>query len=126
VAKTFELGLTVICHSIQEAGAEPPVATYPDLRPAISAAGGVVAASWRQFFARMREVNEIIRDVAGRLDVFLLDLEAEPAMQDSRHLSRDLIHPNALGHHEAARLVVEMLAERLGPSGLEIAWPPWA
>jgi lysophospholipase L1-like esterase len=53
--------------------------------------------------------NENLRVIADRYDCIVVDQWGLKAIQDPRMWADDRLHPNALGHHEIARRVLEAL-----------------
>lgn len=120
----FAVTFDAILERLTASGATILTGTYPDIRPAVERAGRGIPDVWRPIFDRLHEVDEVIRDVSVRRGVLVLDLEPTELGADPRYLSRDLAHPNALGHHETARLAVALLSKALQIPGLELAWSP--
>ena len=112
-AKVFESQYASILDAISDAGAQVMTAAYPDITPALERAGQPVPESWRPYFERMHDVDEVIRQVGARYDAWLVDLEFDAMAKEPRYLSRDFAHPNALGYRESARVALGVLADRL-------------
>lgn len=112
--EVFESQLTSILGTIAEAGAQPLVATYPDIRGLFERENKKMRPSWRAYFERVTEVNHIIRETASRFDACIVDLEWSAAATDPRYLSADFTHPNALGYELAAQSALNALSERTG------------
>jgi len=110
-ASAFESAYASILEAATRGGAQVIVGTYPNTEATIVQAGGEIRDSWRLYFARVNEVNAVIRMVGKRFDAYLIDMEPTKA-NDARYLSRDMTHPNALAHHLIGQAALEVLASR--------------
>jgi len=110
-ASAFESELTSILESIESVGAHAMIGTYADVESVIKRVGGEIRDSWRLYFDRMHEVNAVIREVGGRFDAYLLDMESTEA-SDARYLSRDMTHPNALAYRFIGQTALDVLTAR--------------
>ena len=64
---------------------------------------------FRRIRGKVAIYNENVRAIAERHDAIVADMWALKAVQDSRFWADDRLHPNALGHHEIARMVLRAL-----------------
>lgn len=108
-AAAFESEYALILESVASAGAQAMTATYADVEGVIKQSGGAIRESWRLYFDRMHEVNEVIRRVGERFDACLVDMESTQA-NDMRYLSRDMTHPNALAYRFIGQAALEALS----------------
>ena len=106
----FETELTSILEAVAASGAQAVTATYADVEDVIARAGGTIRESWRLYFARMHEVNAVIRKVSVLQGACLVDMESGAA-SDARYLSRDFTHPNALAYRMIGRVALECLGD---------------
>jgi lysophospholipase L1-like esterase len=60
---------------------------------------------------RFDALCEVIRTVAARHEVYLVDFAAHPVSRDQRIYSSDLQHANMRGHAIAAEMILEGLGE---------------
>lgn len=66
-------------------------------------------AAFRLVRSSVAIYNEHLRGIADRYGLLVADQWNWPSIQDSRMWSTDRLHLNPLGHHEVARLVLEVL-----------------
>ncbi len=64
---------------------------------------------FRRIRGKVAIYNENVRAIAEKHDAIVADMWALKAVQDSRFWADDRLHPNALGHHEIARMVLRAL-----------------
>jgi len=64
---------------------------------------------FRPFRGKIAIYNENVRAIAERYDCIVADQWALKEIQDARFFAVDRLHPNALGHHEVARMVLRAL-----------------
>ena len=64
---------------------------------------------FRGFRSKIAIYNENIRAVAEKYDCIVADMWALKQIQDPRFFDDDRLHPNPLGHHEIARMVLRAL-----------------
>ncbi|HOA87572.1 MAG: SGNH/GDSL hydrolase family protein [Microbacteriaceae bacterium] len=64
---------------------------------------------FRRIRGKVAIYNENVRAIAEKHDAVVADMWALKAVQDSRFWADDRLHPNALGHHEIARMVLRAL-----------------
>ncbi len=72
----------------------------------------------RQLRGRVFMLNELIREIAGRFGVLLVDFQHYAIAEDPRLWFEDRLHGNALGH----QLMAAALAWRLGLEGFDESW----
>ncbi|RDI63489.1 SGNH/GDSL hydrolase family protein [Nocardia pseudobrasiliensis] len=96
--------------ALTAAGARVITFTFPDI--------GGIAPFLRPIAARVRVMNDRIRELAQRPGVVLVDFEPVRAAVDRRVWAEDRLHLNPLGHDLVARAV----AEALGLPGADGAW----
>lgn len=73
-------------------------------------------AAFRLVRSSVAIYNEHLRGIADRYGLLVADQWNWPSIQDSRMWSTDRLHLNPMGHHEVARLVLDVLGV---PSDLE-------
>jgi lysophospholipase L1-like esterase len=110
----FEREFTELASAVTSAGAQLITFTYPDIRPAVEAAGVEIRASWQLYFGRISAVDAVIRDVSSRVDACLIDFEHYAPASDIENLSADFTHPNARGYRLAADFALGVLSQRFG------------
>ena len=66
---------------------------------------------------RFVALNEVVRSVAERHSLLIVDLTSHPASQDPSIYSKDLQHANMKGHAVAAELVLDRLADAARATG---------
>ncbi len=64
---------------------------------------------FRRLRGKVAIYNENVRAIAEKYDAIVADMWALKEVQDSRFWADDRLHPNALGHHEIARMVLRGL-----------------
>ncbi|MCM6775348.1 SGNH/GDSL hydrolase family protein [Nocardia sp. CDC159] len=96
--------------ALTAAGARVITFTFPDI--------GGIAPVVRPLSARVRAMNERIRELARRPGVVLVDFEPVRAATDRRVWAEDRLHLNPLGHD----LVARATAETLRLPGADGAW----
>lgn len=64
---------------------------------------------FRGFRGKIAIYNENIRAIAEKYDCVVADMWALKEIQDSRFFDDDRLHPNRLGYHEVARMVLRAL-----------------
>lgn len=72
----------------------------------------------RQLRERMFALNDLIRDVADRRGVLVMDFQDYPIAEDPRLWFEDRLHGNAQGH----ALIAAALAWQLGLAGTDQSW----
>lgn len=110
-ANGFRSEFASILDAATAAGARVITGTYPDIESTIHQAGGEIRPSWRLYFERMHEVNEVIRAVSAEHDAYLMDMEHSEVC-DARCISRDFTHPNALGYRTVGKIALDTVTAR--------------
>ncbi|HWI32419.1 MAG TPA: SGNH/GDSL hydrolase family protein [Microbacterium sp.] len=64
---------------------------------------------FRNIRGKVAIYNENIRAIADRQDCIVADMWSLKEVQDMRFFDQDRLHPNPLGHHEIARMVLRAL-----------------
>lgn len=64
---------------------------------------------FRGFRGKIAIYNENIRAIAEKYDCIVADMWALKEIQDARFFTDDRLHPNPLGYHEVARMVLRAL-----------------
>jgi lysophospholipase L1-like esterase len=66
----------------------------------------------------IRRLNEVTRRVAASRSVPLLDVVADPGLEEPANFLADGLHPSALGHERAAVEIERALHAHFGIEGL--------
>lgn len=106
----YAADVEAIQRPLVEGGATLLTFTLPDLGPVLPLA--------RPLGARLRAMNDALRDATRRCGARLVDVAAHPVASDPRLWSDDRLHANAEGHARIA----EALAHALGLPGADPAW----
>lgn len=68
--------------------------------------GGKASAVWEE---RMSSFNSIVREVADKFDLFVMDSSMDPESSNPNLLAFDRLHLNSAGHYRVAQAVLERL-----------------
>jgi len=63
---------------------------------------------WLLYFKRMKKINQIIRKVSSKNNLFCMEFEDFEPARDPRNLSQDMVHPNSRGYWYAAKHIIEL------------------
>jgi len=63
---------------------------------------------WLLYFKRMKKINQIIRKVSNKNNLFCMEFEDFEPARDPRNLSQDMVHPNSRGYWYAAKHIIEL------------------
>ena len=85
--------------------------TYPDVSPAVMV-GGKVPREWQTDLDKLKQANQIVREVSERLGACILDFESYFPAQQQENLSFDRFHPNARGYRLMADQALALLVKR--------------
>jgi len=102
-----ERELDLIVPALLDAGAAVLTCTMFD----IFSAGLLNEQVTAMLGGRFAELNDVVRGVAARYDLPLVDLARHPISLDPDVYSSDLQHANRRGHAATAQLIVERLGE---------------
>jgi len=68
--------------------------------------GGKASAVWEE---RMSAFNSIVREVAGKFDLMIMDASMDPQSANPNLLAFDRLHLNTTGHYRVAQAVLERI-----------------
>jgi len=68
--------------------------------------GGKASAVWEE---RMSAFNSIVREVAGKFDLMIMDASMDPESANPNLLAFDRLHLNTTGHYRVAQAVLERI-----------------
>jgi hypothetical protein len=63
---------------------------------------------WLLYFKRMKKINQIIRKVSSKNNLFCMEFEDFEPARDPKNLSQDMVHPNSRGYWYAAKHIIEL------------------
>jgi hypothetical protein len=68
--------------------------------------GGKASVMWEQ---RMSSFNSIVREVAGKFNLLVMDASMDPQSANPNLLAFDRLHLNTTGHYRVAQAVLEKI-----------------
>ena len=90
VTKLVETGATIILFTVLEKNGN----------------GGKASAVWEE---RMSTFNKIVREVADKFNLLVMDASMDPESSNPNLLAFDRLHLNQLGHYRVAQAVLERI-----------------